>query len=229
MTNYNTPEINQKFNEALQEAKKAVKAGSVTTVSISKGNEKMGEVKSVSLLPFVTCPARCKKTCAAECYAAKIANLRPSVLKAYANNTALAMLKPSLFWQGINYTMAGVLFFRFHVAGDIMNREYFENMVQACKNNPHCKVLVFTKRYEIVNNYIKERGPLPENMKLLFSGWQNLQPTNPHKLPETNVYNRKEAPAKNWLLCGGNCFECGCRGTGCWKAEKGEIIAFKKH
>ena len=227
MANYYNGQVLSKFRAALDAAKEDVRSGKVNTVSISKGNIKMGAVPSVSTLPFITCPGRCKGTCGAECYAAKIANLRTSVLVSYARNTALAMLKPELYWAGIDYAIKGTRFFRFHVSGDIMNADYFRKMVDAARNNPHCQILTFTKRYEIVNAWIAENGGLPENLHILFSGWENLQPENPYKLPETNVYDTE--PREEWLLCGGNCFECGCRGVGCWQARTGETIAFRKH
>ena len=226
MSFYNEKVLN-KFNEALRNAMEEVKSGKVSTVSISKGNEKMGAVVSVSLMPFLTCPSRCKGTCGKDCYAAKIANMRTSVLKSYARNTAMLMLKPELYWMDVNRAMMATRFFRYHVSGDIANKEYFENMITTCVNNPHCQVLVFTKRYEIVNEWIAENGELPENLHLLFSGWEDLEVVNPYGLPETNVFTTE--PKDEWLVCGGNCFECGCRGVGCWQAKNGETIAFKKH
>lgn len=228
MANYYNDSVIGKFQAALKEAKEEVKAGKIAAASISKGNNKMGAVASVSTLPFITCPARCKGTCGKECYAAKIANLRGSVLKSYARNTALLMLRPDLYWQSVRLVMAGTRFFRFHVSGDIVNKVYFENMIAACKDNSHCQVLVFTKRFEVVNAWIRENGDLPKNLHVLFSGWENMKPVNPYKLPETNVFGN-EGPAESWLVCGGNCFECGCRGVGCWQAQKGDVIAFKKH
>lgn len=229
MANYYNEKVMDKFTTALNEAKKEVESGMVKTVSISSGNVKMGAVPSVSTLPFITCPSRCKGTCGSACYAAKIANMRPSVLKAYARNTALAMLKRDLFWAGINYALMGARFFRFHVSGDILNRDYFDRMVKAAATNPHCEILVFTKRYEIVNAWMDENGDLPENLHILFSGWTNLEPINPHDLPETNIFTDEQGPKDEWLVCGGNCYECGCRGVGCWQAKKGQTVAFKKH
>lgn len=218
-----------KFTDALRKANEDVKSGTINKVTISDNNSKMGKVASVSLLPFLTCPSRCKGTCGGICYAAKIANMRPSVLTSYARNTAIAMHKPELFWAQVNAAMMAVRFFRFHVSGDILNAEYFGRLVSACKANRHCEVLVFTKRYEIVNAWISENGELPENLHLLFSGWENLKTINPHGLPETNVYGKGEEPDPEWKLCGGNCFECGCRGLGCWQAKKGDVVAFQKH
>lgn len=229
MANYYTEAIMQKFTAAIREAMDEVREGKVTTTTISGKNSKMGEVASVSLPPFLTCPGRCKGTCAHECYAAKIANLRKTVLTSYARNYAMAVLRPDLYWADVERAMMARRFFRFHVSGDILNSEYFERMIEACRKNPHCTVLVFTKRYEIVNAWIQKNGDLPQNLRLLFSGWNNLKPDNPYNLPETTVYEKDEEPKEEWLLCGGNCFECGCRGCGCWKAEKGETIAFRKH
>jgi len=228
MANYYNEKVLAKFQAALKEAIKEVKAGTVNTVTISDKNRKMGAVASVSTLPFLTCPARCKDTCGAICYAAKIANLYPAVLKSYARNTALAMYNPVAYWNGIDKAVKSVRFFRFHVSGDIINGRYFENMVKVAINNPHCMILAFTKRYEIVSAWIRKNGALPENLKILFSAWDNLKPVNPYNLPESIAFG-KEGPAENWLVCGGNCFECGCRGVGCWTAQNGDTIAFKKH
>lgn len=226
---YYTEKVIGKFTEALREAVQAVKAGEIRTVSISNSNSKMGAVASVSLLPFLTCPARCAETCGAECYAAKLANLRANVMKSWARNTALAMYDPDLFWTQVNAAVMAVRYFRFHVSGDILNADYFARMVEVARNNPKTEILVFTKRYEIVNAWMDENGDLPANLHILFSGWDNLAPINPHSLPETTVFHTEDEIRDNWKLCGGNCFNCACRGVGCWQAGAGDVIAFKKH
>ena len=226
---YYTEKIINKFTEALKIAVEAVKAGDLRQVSISNGNTKMGTVASVSLLPFLSCPGRCANTCGSACYAAKLANLRPNVLQSYANNQALAMYNPDLFWAQVNVAVMAVRYFRFHVSGDILNADYFRRMMEVARNNSRTEILVFTKRYEVVNAWIDENGELPENVHILFSGWNNLQTINPHNLPETNVFTTEDEVQDNWKICGGNCFECGCRGVGCWQAQKGDVIAFKKH
>ncbi len=227
MRNLYTEKVLDKFNTALAEARAEVLNG-WDRVTISNSNSKMGEVASVSLMPYLTCPA-CKGTCGPACYAANIANRYKNVLRSYARNTALAIYKPATYWAQVNEAMAGVRFFRFHVAGDILTEGYFDEMVEACKRNPHCEVLCFTKRYAYVNAWMDENGDLPGNLHILFSGWSNLAPTNPHNLPETNVYDDQHPKAEEWLECGGNCFQCGCRGLGCWQAKRGDVVAFKMH
>lgn len=236
---YYNLETLQKFFNALKEAKEAVKAGEVEHVHISSANSKMGNVASVSLMPFLSCPGRCRKTCGKKCYAAKLANLRANVLKSYAKNQALAMLKPELFWEEVNAAIAAVRYFRYHVSGDILNKPYFGKMVESAKNNSKTEILVFTKRWEIVSEWIRENGDLPENMHILFSGWEGMDPINPYHLPETNVLPKNASTSwwdlpenkfgNTWKICGGNCFNCACRGLGCWQAKKEETIAFKLH
>jgi len=189
----------------------------------------MGAVASVSLLPLLTCPDRCTGTCGKLCYAAKLSNLRPVVCTAYAINTALAIHRPELYWQGIVDAVRKVKWFRFHVSGDIINMEYLKQMIHIANTNQHCEILCFTKRYEIINDYLEHGGSLPSNLHLLMSGWDQLIPTNPFHLPETNVILKGKEPQPNWTLCGGNCFNCACHDTGCWTAQPGEIIAFHQH
>jgi len=205
-------------------------------VSISNGNMKMGAVASVSLLPLVTCPAACRETCGkfhnnktCECYAVKLANLRPTVLDAWARNTAIALNNPDAYFKRINETCKTVRFFRFHVSGDIPNKDYFRRMIKTARDNPNCEILAFTKNYKVVNDWIDKNGKLPENLHILFSGWENYPIDNPHNLPTTNIYRKEQDIKDDWKLCGGNCLNCACRGVGCWQAQNGDTIAFKKH
>lgn len=224
----------ERFRAAYVDAVQRIRAGEEMHVSISAGNIKMGAVPSVSLLPIMTCPAACRGTCAGDCYAAKIAALRPSVAAAYAKNTALAFIRPEQYWKEVRKAIAGARFFRYHVSGEILNKAYFAEMVRSAVDYPHCDILAFTKRFDAVNDWIRDNGPLPVNLHILFSGWENLVPENPHNLPETQVIPADASTAwwdlpDGWKVCGGNCFECatGCRG--CFTAKSGETIAFKKH
>lgn len=223
------------MHAAEEEVREAMAAGKDVSkmVTISGGNTKMGKVASVSLLPILTCPGRCNGTCGDKCYAKKLAILRPSVARSYARNTAVARFAPDAFFEAVRSAMAKAEHFRFHVSGDIPNPVYLQRVVTLCEDNPHCQVLMFTKRYEMVDYYIEKHGPLPANLHCLFSGWTNLFPTeggwNPFHLPETTVYAKDEDIRPEWTLCGGNCLDCAIHGGGCWAAKPGETIAFKIH
>lgn len=225
---YSTPETRKAMRDCISDYMERIASGARQTLFISPGNGKTGFIPSVSLMPFVTCPSACKGTCDGKCYAAKLAAVRPSNMKSWAKNTAIWRAEPDYYFQAVKAVAMVSRYFRYHVAGDIPNADYFNRMVQLATECPNCTFLAFTKRYSVVNEWIDKNGELPHNLKILFSGWTNLKPINPHNLPETTVYG-SEGPAESWLLCGGNCAECSCRGTGCWKAEKGETIAFKIH
>ena len=222
-----------KFAEALKSAKNQIDEmignGELVKVKFSNGNSKIGEIPSVSTLPFLTCPGRCAGTCASACYAAKLANMRENVRNAYAWNTALALYHSDIYHAQVKAFCSMQRYFRYHVSGDVINSEYFANMVDNARSNPHCEILAFTKRFEVVNAWINENGKIPANLHILFSGWSNMIPENPYKLPETTVYEKETDFNDSWLTCGGNCAECVCRGLGCWKATTGDVIAFKKH
>lgn len=220
-----------KASDALKEARANIaenKTGA-RRVSFSASNSKMGAVASVSVLPFVTCPAACRETCAGKCYAAKIANIRPAVMSAYARNTAIYFDDAANYFAQIRAYCAGVRFFRWHVSGDIINAEYFAGMIDTARACPWCHFLAFTKRAGIVNDYLNAGGEIPANFQVIFSNWGAVKLENPHNLPYSEIVFTGETPAENWKICGGNCFACACRGVGCWELKHGETIAFAEH
>ena len=230
---YCTKALRDKMRDAVDAAEERIRNGetAAAVVSISYGNKKMGAVPSVSLLPYITCPAACKGTCDGKCYAGKLCSIYKQVMAAYAKNLAIYRVNKKTYFDQISMVSGLHRFFRWHVSGDIVDRDYFSGMVRVALENHGTKYLAFTKRYKVVNDWIRDNGKLPKNLVILFSGWDNLKPDNPHNLPETTVFGTaaQNEPDPSWNICGGNCSECICRGCGCWKAEKGETIAFHIH
>ena len=200
-------------------------------VSISKGNNKMGAIPSVSLPPVITCPKGAP--CAAKCYAAKLCRIYPSVKAAYQNNLDILNENWNEYWQQVRAAVSVARFFRFHVSGDIPNAAYFKEMVITAIQNPHTQILAFTKQYDIVNNYIDVFGALPENLRIIFSRWDsawNVHMHNPHNLPMSAVIFKGVSNQIEFeKICGGNCTQCACQGVGCWELKSGETIAFYEH
>lgn len=225
---YNTPELRAKIRAAVSDYRDKIAAGETVRPSISQGNRKT-HIPSISLPPYITCPAVCRGTCDSKCYAGKGCSIHTSELNAYSRNFALYLDRPAEYFGAVKTACANARFFRWHVAGDIVDAAYFAGMVDVARACPGTRFLAFTKRYSLVNEWIDANGPLPLNLQLMFSGWSNLTPDNPHGLPETTVYGKKEEPAAEWLLCGGNCLECACRGVGCWQTKPGETLAFELH
>ena len=196
-------------------------------VSISLGNSKMGLIPSVSLPPIITCVPGCP--CADKCYAAKLCRIYPSVRAAYNRN--LEILKNDIedYFAQVKAAAAMSKYFRYHVSGDIPDRDYLLHMIQLAKELPGTTFLAFTKMYDLINSYVDEGGVIPENLQILFSEWPGLPMNNPHNFPVAHVIFKGTEPEIDWLICGGNCSECACRGVGCWQLHYGQHIAFYEH
>ena len=197
-------------------------------LSISPGNVKMGAIPSVSLPPVTTCPKGCP--CAAKCYALKLCKLRPNVRAAYAGNLSLLQEAPAAYWLQVKAAACVTRYFRYHVSGDILDRDYLDNMAQTARELPHTEFLAFTKNYAVVNDYLAEGHEIPANLHLIFSEWGGgWDVPNPYNLPTAAVIFKGSKPLDNWKICGGNCAECACQGVGCWELKPGETIAFYEH
>lgn len=200
----------------------------MSTVKISKGNSKLGAIPSVSLPSIKTC-RQC--ACREKCYAQKLERLRPSVKNAYEHNLGVLLSEPTTYWREVEASVMMSRFFRFHVSGDIPNAAYLENMVAVAERNSHCEILCFTKRYEMVNEFIQKNGELPSNLHMIFSGWVGLEMANPFSLPEAHVrYRDGSTTARDGAVeCGGNCTECALTEGGCWNLQKGQQVVFNEH
>jgi hypothetical protein len=201
---------------------------SMATVKISSGNSKMGSVPSVSLPSIKTC-RQC--ACQSRCYAQKLERLRPAVRNAYQHNLEVLINEPETYWREVEASVMMSRFFRFHVSGDIPTAEYLANMVAVAGRNSHCEILCFTKRYEMVNEFIEQNGELPSNLHMMFSGWIGLDMVNPFSLPEAHVRYRdgSTTACDNAVECGGNCTECAMTDGGCWNLQKGQQVVFNEH
>lgn len=201
----------------------------MSQVKISPGNTKMGAIPSVSLPAGKTCREDC--ACREKCYAMKLERLRPAVRGAYKSNMELLQSDPNTYWREVEASIMMSRFFRFHVSGDIPNDVYFIKMVLIAQRNPHCQILCFTKKYDIVNRYLENVGELPDNLHVLFSGWVGLEMDNPFHLPEAHVkYRDGTTTARpDAVECKGNCASCAMTDCGCWTLQHGQQVVFHEH
>lgn len=222
--------------DALKIARRVIKDFPGVRFIPGEPNAKTG-IRSIDLLPFITCHKRCLKTCGAiargrkfnkgKCYAFKLMYRNPITCARYAVNTALLLDNPVVFWEGVEMLMKGERFLRCFVAGDANIGNFFENLFDIAVRAPHCEIQGFTKCWEQINAYIDKRGKLPDNVHFLLSGWDAMKPDNPHNLPVSDVYDT-DLPT-GWLACGNDCRNCACVGLGCWKAGAGDVVGLKKH
>lgn len=73
--------------------------------------------------------------------------------------------------------------YRLHVEGDWVNEDELAAVSNTCRETPGIDIMTYTKKYGLVNEYIKKHGALPHNLIQLFSAWDGLKMDNPFHLP----------------------------------------------
>ena len=187
---------------------------------ISGGNRKIGRVMNVSLMPVLSC-GNCKE-CKWLCYDIKACAQYPdTVIDARMRNLTVLKKDRDDFFDRIDAAMSRRRknkFFRWHVAGDIVDIDYFDRMVKNARRHPDFTIWTYTKMYGIVNAWLDENGPLPENFHVMFSEWRGMPMDNPHGMPEFRVVFKDETPPAGFY-CPGNCDLCKNLHKGCVQGE----------
>ena len=196
-------------------------------ISISEGNMKTGAIPAFSLAPGRSCSATACKTCLKEgCYAMKSYRMYKSVRAAWDGNTDAVLDHLPEFEQAMTEyfsAMTAPRFFRVHVAGDFITREYAEAWARIAAAAPGTMFLAFTKQWDNIRGI-----EFPENFSLVLSGWTGT--TIPEDLrtayPVADCAEKGcDIPAGSFE-CPGHCYTCGR----CWFLKKtGCNVAFHKH
>lgn len=194
---------------------------------ISSTVSKLGsQIFSINLPQGITC--RPDAPCMKGCYAKKGRFNYPNVKTCLANNLESYKTNPDFFFSCVIHGTALCKFVRWHSSGDIVDYDYFLGMIKVAKTNKDVKYLCFTKKYEIVNQYLETGKRIPTNLKIVFSNWNEFVCENPFGLPTSWVrgvdFNDSLIP-KLAIPCGGKCHEC----LSCWNLKKGQSVYFKKH
>ena len=194
---------------------------------ISNGNSKLGTIANISLTPGRTCSAEACKTCMVDgCYALKAYRMYKNTRSAWDANTELAVNDlPTMEAELLQY-LSGVnapRFFRIHVGGDFVTREYAEMWARVALASPHTNFLAFTKQWDHI------RGVnFPENVSIVLSAWPGTSiPEDLRALYSVAWMNDGSEPMPaDALECPGNCSTCGV----CWSLSKHHIdVFFNKH
>lgn len=196
-------------------------------VHIAKGNKKVGRVRNVSNMPIVCCGncASCKRYC----YDVKAALQYKNVMTARAENTAMAQNDRERFFAEITASLTERIhrkYFRWHVGGEILDRDYLERMIKVACERPSWTFWTYTKMFDVVNGYIADGGFIPENLTILFSVDGESVIDNPYDMPIAyTVLPGYTAPA-HCFKCPGNCEICIELKRGC---PFGESVYFDEH
>lgn len=202
-------------------------------VKISTTNAKLGaKIPSVNLPAGLTC--RADAPCQKGCYAKKGNWLYKNVQASLLNNLKIYNQSPKEYFDSIIEQLGGddivYKFFRWHSSGDIINNEYLLGVIRVAESLPETKFLCFTKKFWLVNNYLKEGNKIPENLHIVFSAWDNtFEVPNPYNLPVTYVdFKNKERNAdipEYAIPCIGDCQHC----KSCWSLQPGQSVVFHQH
>lgn len=197
-------------------------------VCVTNGNRKIGRVMNVSLLPIFTCLTRCNG-CRFFCYDIKACMQYKNVLLARVRNTVLLWCNRNAYFEQIEQRIARRRknkFFRWHVAGDIIDGDYLQRMIDIARHHPDFIFWTYTKQYHIVNRHCDKFGKesIPGNLSIMFSQWDGIEMVNPYNFPEFRVYDDISNVTEH--RCPGNCEVCLKSKTGC---PYGVTSAVKKH
>lgn len=199
-------------------------------VFISSGNRKTGfAVPSVSLIPVADC-GNCS-ACSRLCYDLRNDCIYNGVIDSRAKNSAIAHEDMDRYFVEICGACRAFRFFRWHIGGDILNMPYLRGMVGVAVENPHCNFLAFTKRYDLVNEFVAAGGVIPENMQIIFSAWPGAEMVNPYNFPVSSplFVDGSHAAGPDAIDCPGDCSNCAVMGSGCWTLKRGQGVKFAAH
>lgn len=202
-------------------------------IKISTTNTKLGyQIPSISLLPQCSC--RKDAPCAHGCYGKKGNFTYKTAQEAQQHNYNCYVEDSKGYFDQIisflNDALISYKFFRWHTVGDIVDYNYFLEMIRVAKKCKQVKFLCFTKKFDIVNNYVRQGGKIPNNLKIVFSAWHKaFKVDNPFNFPVAYVFFKKADLNPNIpelaIPCKGHCPEC----LACWSLKKSQSVFFNQH
>lgn len=192
-------------------------------VKVSAANSKLGAIPAINMPAVITC--RPDAPCVKDCYACK-GNFRfANVRAAHLNNLKAYQEDPEQFADDVAAATRLSTLARWHASGDIVDSRYLVTMCDVAQRNPGTRYLAFTKKFQLVNDYINGGGVIPANLRIVFSAWPGLELDNPHGLPVAYVdLPGADVPA-DAIPCAGKCPDCGA----CWYLPDGGAVVFHKH
>lgn len=188
-------------------------------IHITSSNNKIGNTANISLPPIETCINGA--ICRDGCYAVKFYIMYKEVRNAWNTNLKILQSNPTLYFEGIRRYLLKKTpeYFRWHVSGDIVNQDYFNQMRTIAKDYYFTKFVVFTKNYYL--NFLH----IPQNLSVVLSVWPGF-PIPVTKLPLAFVDCEEEKRAFNFVKCLDNCEEC----RACWELNKmKKNVLLRKH
>lgn len=204
-------------------------------IHISKGNSKLGDkIANISLVPIQDCAN--SKFCSKKCYALKSYRMYPNVRKCWGENSEMAWNdRENYFLQIADYlNNKKPRYFRWHVAGDILDQNYLDNMISMAIIFPMTRFLCFTKRFDLdyrTNPKYEWEDTEPGNLSFIFSMWPGMpMPSWPRMYGMKFAWMQdgsEDRHAKGgYRMCPGSCASC----KKCWTNEDSmDNVVFHMH
>lgn len=182
-------------------------------IHISKGNNKLGTVPSISLTPILSCG---DVKCFDKCYACNIIRRFKHVKIQWEQNLKYYNDKPQYYFAELFFWLIDKTptHFRFHIGGDIPDKRYLQNVYTLCRDIPYIKFMMFTKRYSWIKHW-----EVPNNLNILLSMWPYMEKAKTTLISKTWIRGDLRIP-NNVFKCKGQCTDC----YQCWSKNTEDIL-----
>ena len=222
------PETQERFSSAhANYLAEAMDAELLPVLHVQRGNAKTGAIPCINMPMLITCPAGA--ACRSYCYVGNECRYKNQLTFRYnSRNLALFLRDKTAFANAVKAAVFNDSIIRWHESGEIVNADYFGIMVEIANFYPCKKFYAYTKKYDIVNDYIVKNGDLPSNLVVIFSADKNLKMGNPFNLPVARI-DFGNGEKVDGFKCPGKCMECAMNGVGCMNLKCGETVVFTAH
>ena len=172
MNGANASKAKAELKDATYPEKLAYYSTKNSELTMATGNRKLGPfICGLSMPNIITC--RADAPCKTGCYCNKGPQAYANIKGTYLKNYILYLKDPKKFFEQLNsyFKLHCYKFCRFFDSGDIPDAKFFDGLVKICNKNKNMRFLMYTKQYEIVNDFIANGGKIPKNFKIYFSTW----------------------------------------------------------
>jgi hypothetical protein len=118
------------------------------TLSIGRGNTKIGRALTFSLPSRLTCPGA-SPWCLRRCYAFRYERLRPFCLDAYGRNLSLSLDTDKFVQTMVAMLPRGLRAVRIHVSGDYYSAAYSAAWIRICQARPDSLFWSYTRAWSV--------------------------------------------------------------------------------
>lgn len=200
-------------------------------VHISHVSKTGNLIPSVGFPPGQTC--RPDAPCLPKCYARKGRFAFSHNKNLLQRNLSIWKEDPEFFRREIILASFPARFFRWFPSGDIPDPNFLQMMVDVYHDVPGTRFLAFTKKHELVNDYL-DRNPMwdQEHLVIALSAWgDDYHFDNPHNLPVAYIKfkNKPCTIPENAWQCPKFCGDCVFSHRSCWDMRCGDCVVFDEH